>query len=172
MIDGHAHMDREGLKGVHPALGPVRSIRDIQNRIAELASAKLRGEWIVTMPIGDPPYYFDVPDILLQYLRGTFIGRDYHARFTRMRCGLGAAHWCRSRRGHGGAPCACTARAAGRDSTRLQGRPCDASFATHSAQKRTFALFGSTDEQAMRWFILVVALPLDPAAVPRSARTG
>jgi predicted amidohydrolase YtcJ len=66
MIDGHAHMDREGLKGIYPALGPVRSIRDIQNRIADLASAKPRGEWIVTMPIGDPPYYFDVPDILAE----------------------------------------------------------------------------------------------------------
>jgi predicted amidohydrolase YtcJ len=63
IIDGHAHMDREGLKSVYPALGPVRSIRDIQNRIAELARVTPRGEWIVTMPIGDPPYYFDVPDI-------------------------------------------------------------------------------------------------------------
>ena len=66
IIDGHAHMDREGLKSVYPALGPVRSIRDIQNRIAELARGKPRGEWIVTMPIGDPPYYFDVPDILAE----------------------------------------------------------------------------------------------------------
>ena len=66
IIDGHAHMDREGLKSVYPALGPVRQIRDIQDRIAELARGKLRGEWIVTMPIGDPPYYFDVPDILAE----------------------------------------------------------------------------------------------------------
>lgn len=66
LIDGHAHMDREGLKGVYPALGPVRSIGDIQDRIAELARATPRGEWIVTMPIGDPPYYFDVPDILAE----------------------------------------------------------------------------------------------------------
>jgi predicted amidohydrolase YtcJ len=66
LIDGHAHMDREGLKSVYPALGPVRSIRDIQDRIAELARATPRGEWIVTMPIGDPPYYFDVPDILAE----------------------------------------------------------------------------------------------------------
>ena len=40
LIDGHAHMDREGLKGVFPSLGPVRSIRDIQDRIAELARGK------------------------------------------------------------------------------------------------------------------------------------
>jgi predicted amidohydrolase YtcJ len=66
IIDGHAHMDREGLKSVYPSLGPVRSIADIQHRIAELARGMPRGEWIVTMPIGDPPYYFDVPDILAE----------------------------------------------------------------------------------------------------------
>jgi len=66
LIDGHAHMDREGLKGVYPSLGHVRSIRDIQDRIAELARQKRPGEWIVTMPIGDPPSYFDVPDILAE----------------------------------------------------------------------------------------------------------
>ncbi len=66
LIDGHAHMDREALRGVFPSLGPVRSIRDIQDRIAELARNKQPGEWIVTMPIGDPPYYFDVPDILAE----------------------------------------------------------------------------------------------------------
>ena len=66
LIDGHAHLDREGLKRAFPALGRVRSIRDIQDRIAELAAKARPGEWIVTMPIGDPPYYFDVPDILTE----------------------------------------------------------------------------------------------------------
>jgi predicted amidohydrolase YtcJ len=66
IIDGHAHMDREGLKSIYPSLGPVRSIRDIQNRISELARETPRGEWIVTMPVGDPPYYFDVPNILAE----------------------------------------------------------------------------------------------------------
>src|SRR5262249_22434553 len=37
LIDGHAHMDREALRNVFPALGRVRSIKDIQDRIAELA---------------------------------------------------------------------------------------------------------------------------------------
>ena len=66
LIDGHAHMDREGLKNVFPSLGPVRSIRDIQDRIADLARQTKPGEWIVTMPIGDPPFYFDVPAILAE----------------------------------------------------------------------------------------------------------
>ena len=66
LIDGHAHMDREALRSVFPSLGRVRSIQDIQDRIAELARGKRAGEWIVAMPIGDPPYYFDVPDILAE----------------------------------------------------------------------------------------------------------
>jgi predicted amidohydrolase YtcJ len=66
LVDGHAHLDREGLKSVFPALGRVRSIRDIQERIAELAGKAKPGDWIVTMPIGDPPYYFDVPEILAE----------------------------------------------------------------------------------------------------------
>src|SRR5262249_15389875 len=71
ITDGHAHMDREALRNVFPALGRVRSIRDIQDRIAELARGKQAGEWIVTMPIGDPPYYFHVPDILAEKRRPT-----------------------------------------------------------------------------------------------------
>jgi predicted amidohydrolase YtcJ len=64
--DGHAHMDREALRYVFPSLGPVRSIREIQDRIAELARGKRPGEWIVTMPIGEPPYYLDVPECLTE----------------------------------------------------------------------------------------------------------
>jgi predicted amidohydrolase YtcJ len=66
LTDGHAHMDREALRTVFPSLGRVRSIGDIQERIAELARGKRPGEWIVTMPIGEPPYYFDVPGILAE----------------------------------------------------------------------------------------------------------
>ena len=66
ITDAHAHMDREGLRKVFPSLGRVRSIADIQNRIAQLARDKAPGEWVVTMPIGDPPYYFDVPEILAE----------------------------------------------------------------------------------------------------------
>jgi predicted amidohydrolase YtcJ len=66
ITDGHAHADREALRNVFPSLGHVRSIGDIKDRIAGLARGKRPGEWIVTMPIGDPPYYFDVPDILAE----------------------------------------------------------------------------------------------------------
>src|SRR5258708_1779815 len=66
LIDGHAHMDRESLKRIYPSLGPVRSIQDVQDRIADLARKTKPGEWIVTMPSGDPPYYFNVPEDLAE----------------------------------------------------------------------------------------------------------
>lgn len=64
--DGHAHMDREGLKDIFPSLGKVRSIADIQHAIAELAARTPPGEWIVTMPIGDPPAYAGMPQALAE----------------------------------------------------------------------------------------------------------
>lgn len=66
LIDGHAHMDREGLKDVFPSLSGCRSITAIQARIAELAKGKAPGEWIVTMPIGEPPFYWDLPESLAE----------------------------------------------------------------------------------------------------------
>ena len=42
LIDGHAHMDREGLRKVFPALGRVRSIKDIQDRIASSRATRSR----------------------------------------------------------------------------------------------------------------------------------
>jgi predicted amidohydrolase YtcJ len=61
LIDCHAHMDREGLKPVFPSLAGCRSIDDVLQRIAQLVAASEPGAWIVTMPIGEPPYYWDVP---------------------------------------------------------------------------------------------------------------
>ena len=60
LIDGHAHMDREGLKTTLPSLSGCRSIQDIVERISAIARDKKPGEWIVTMPIGEPPSYEDV----------------------------------------------------------------------------------------------------------------
>lgn len=57
LIDGHAHLDREGLRDVFPSLEGCRSVRDVLDRIQALAAAAGAGEWVVTMPVGDPPYY-------------------------------------------------------------------------------------------------------------------
>lgn len=66
MIDGHAHLDREGLKSVFPSLAGCTSIDDVLQRIEALAAEAEPGEWIVTMPIGEPPFYFDVPNNLAE----------------------------------------------------------------------------------------------------------
>ena len=58
LSDGHAHLDREGLRDIFPNLKGCHSIADIQDRIRALAAATPPGEWIVTMPVGTPPYYF------------------------------------------------------------------------------------------------------------------
>lgn len=60
LVDGHAHMDREGLKSTLPSLSGCHSIEDIVEKIAAIAATKMPGEWIVTMPIGEPPSYEDV----------------------------------------------------------------------------------------------------------------
>ena len=66
LIDGHAHMDREGLKDIPPSLAGCRSIDDILQRIADVVHGTPRGEWIVTMPVGEPPFYEGVPDNLAE----------------------------------------------------------------------------------------------------------
>ena len=64
LIDGHSHLDREGLKSVFPSLAGCACIDDVLERIAALAADAEPGEWIVTMPIGEPPYYWDTPNNL------------------------------------------------------------------------------------------------------------
>lgn len=56
-IDGHAHMDREGLKFIPVSLDGAHSIDGILGIIATQVKSKKPGEWIVTMPMGDYPYY-------------------------------------------------------------------------------------------------------------------
>ena len=62
LVDAHAHLDREGLKHIHPSLARCRSIADIQRLIRRQAAGRQRGDWIVTMPVGTPPFYQDAPD--------------------------------------------------------------------------------------------------------------
>ncbi|MCR9175219.1 MAG: amidohydrolase [Alphaproteobacteria bacterium] len=66
LIDGHAHLDREGLKEILPSLSGCRSIADVLDRIREIAARTPKGEWIVTMPIGEPPFYQGVPENLAE----------------------------------------------------------------------------------------------------------
>jgi predicted amidohydrolase YtcJ len=66
LVDSHAHMDREGLKDVYPSLAGAKSIDGVLTRIAELVKTAPRGAWIVTMPIGQPPSYWNVPDNLAE----------------------------------------------------------------------------------------------------------
>ena len=66
LVDAHAHMDREGLKLVYPSLARCRSIADIQRVIRDRARATKPGEWIVTMPVGAPPFYLDQPGSLAE----------------------------------------------------------------------------------------------------------
>jgi len=63
-IDTHAHMDREGLRRWYPSLANARAIADIQGVIAPLAAQRAAGEWIVTGPLGEPPFHLDLPGIL------------------------------------------------------------------------------------------------------------
>jgi len=64
LIDGHAHLDREGLRTILPSLAGCRSIDDILQRVEHLVAATAPGGWVVTMPIGEPPSYWNVPACL------------------------------------------------------------------------------------------------------------
>jgi predicted amidohydrolase YtcJ len=64
LVDTHAHLDREGLKTINPSLARCRSIADIQAVVRRLADRTPKGQWIVTMPVGAPPFYQDQPGTL------------------------------------------------------------------------------------------------------------
>ena len=66
LVDAHAHLDREGLKYLYPSLARCRSIADIQAVVRRLAASRPRGGWIVTMPVGAPPFYMDAPGCLVE----------------------------------------------------------------------------------------------------------
>ena len=66
LVDAHAHMDREGLKLIYPSLARCRSIADIQTLVRRLVAGRPKGRWIVTMPVGAPPFYQDAPGCLAE----------------------------------------------------------------------------------------------------------
>ena len=57
--DAHAHMDREGLKSVRPSLAGACNVAEITARVADAARKAKPGQWIVTMPIGERPFFFE-----------------------------------------------------------------------------------------------------------------
>jgi hypothetical protein len=57
LTDGHAHLDREGLKDLLPSLSGCSSIKALVERLRAIASVTPPGTWIVTMPLGEPPEY-------------------------------------------------------------------------------------------------------------------
>lgn len=64
LIDAHAHVDREGLKYVYPSLAGAATRQEILAIIRQAVQRARPGEWIVTMPLGDPPFFFNARDIL------------------------------------------------------------------------------------------------------------
>lgn len=72
LIDGHAHMDREGLKSILPSLHGADTRAAVLERIRQEVTRKQPGEWIVTMPIGTAPYYQEA---------GTFAEHGYPDRW-------------------------------------------------------------------------------------------
>ncbi len=66
IIDAHAHMEREGLKRLRLSLAGLRSVEDVLSLLSATAARLRPGEWIVTMPVGDPPYYFGGPAVFTE----------------------------------------------------------------------------------------------------------
>ncbi len=64
--DAHAHLEREGLKTLRPSLSGAKSVADVLRRIEEIARGTPARQWIVTMPVGEPPFYFGGPAVLAE----------------------------------------------------------------------------------------------------------
>jgi len=64
LTDGHAHMDREGLRRHLPSLAGARTRDDVLDIIAAEAAKAPPGTWIVTQPVGQPPEYPESDDAL------------------------------------------------------------------------------------------------------------
>jgi predicted amidohydrolase YtcJ len=64
--DSHAHSDGLGLKTLRPTLEHATSITDVLATVRELVALTPAGQWVVTMPIGKPPYYWHADKILAE----------------------------------------------------------------------------------------------------------
>ena len=59
LIDAHAHCEREGLKTLRPSLAHAENVADVLAVVEREAARTPQGDWIITMPVGKPPFYFD-----------------------------------------------------------------------------------------------------------------
>jgi predicted amidohydrolase YtcJ len=57
LTDGHAHLDREGLRHQLPSLESAQCLQDILDVISEQVRQLPEGSWILTQPIGQPPEF-------------------------------------------------------------------------------------------------------------------
>ena len=64
--DSHAHSDSLGLKTIRPTLEHATSIAEVLARVRELVEHTPAGQWVVTMPIGKPPYYWHADKVLAE----------------------------------------------------------------------------------------------------------
>lgn len=64
LIDTHAHMDREGLKRIGPSLADCRSVDDVLQVVEAAVGQCGPGAWVVTMPAGVPPHFWEGAAVL------------------------------------------------------------------------------------------------------------
>jgi hypothetical protein len=64
--DAHAHLDREGLRRAYPDLQGCRSIADVQAVVKRAVTGKRPGEWVVILPLGEPPFHLGLPGVLAE----------------------------------------------------------------------------------------------------------
>jgi predicted amidohydrolase YtcJ len=65
-IDTHAHMDREGLRRAYPSLQGCRSMAEVQAVVRQAAAGRTPGEWVVIMPLGEPPFHLEPEQTLAE----------------------------------------------------------------------------------------------------------
>jgi predicted amidohydrolase YtcJ len=65
-VDTHGHIALFGLETLMVSLAGAKSIAEIQERIGRRAAETPPGQWVVTTPVGDPPYFLDTPNGLAE----------------------------------------------------------------------------------------------------------
>jgi predicted amidohydrolase YtcJ len=66
-IDTHGHIGLFGIETLWVSLAGATSIDEIRRRIAARVGQTPPGEWVVTTPVGDPPWFFRVPEVLNEH---------------------------------------------------------------------------------------------------------